>query len=305
MSDFLKTFSFDNLTFGEIAMVIVILFAILAFFRGVFKQLLGMLCLLCGAAIGFFVFKEHDSALSPVLGDSSPRTVLIASVMAGLVVYGILRLLMNLLVGTALFAALAGLLGKGGGVGFAGAIASIIPSSVMIWVTAMIARLTGAIGDFEQTQDFVRAGEGAAQKQAPWVARLGESIDSGALGKFFSTTDPIASTAHRNLAYALLLYEDQEAWARLAGDGRTFGIVKSPQIHGLLARDDIREMIANGQYDALLNSEVVAAASKNPSFHDLLEEIDFRPIVEDALFEPAPEDIPKARPVRRRGRLRN
>ena len=62
-------------------------------------------------------------------------------------------------------------------------------------------------------------------------------------------------------------------------------------------------MIAKGQYDALLNSEVVAVASENPSIHDLLEEIDFRPIVQDALFEPAPENIPKARPVRRRGRV--
>ena len=200
MSDFFKAFSLSNLTFGEIAMVIIILFAILAFFRGVFKQILGMICVLTGAAVGFFVFKSHDTTLAPVLGDSSANTVLIASVTSGVVVYGILRLLMNLVVGTALFAAVAGVLGKGGGVGFAGALASLIPSSVLIWVTAMIARLTGAVGDLEQTQDSVRAAEGFAQKSAPWIARLSDSVDTGALGEFFSLTDPVATTAHRRLA---------------------------------------------------------------------------------------------------------
>ena len=112
MSDIFESLSLENLTFTEIAIGIVIICAILAFFRGVLRQILGMICLLIGAASGFYIFKSYGEHLAPHFGETSARTVLMVSILGGLVIYGLLRLLVNMLLGTALFVAFAGLFGN-------------------------------------------------------------------------------------------------------------------------------------------------------------------------------------------------
>ena len=244
-----------------------------------------MICMLIGAAVGFYLFKSYDTAIAPHFGTTTAQNVMLISIATGAVVYVLLRLLVNMMIGTALFVGFASLFGKGGGVGIVGALVSLVPSAVLVWITAMVARLTGAVGDLEFTKEAVLLEEGTLKPDVSFAADLADWFDQGKLAGFFDSTDPVATSNHRKLARLLLIFQDQQAWSRLQSDPRTFWLAKSPVINDLIAREDIQEMIANGRHDALLNSKLVAEAAKDPSLKEALEETDLRSIVDDVLYK--------------------
>ena len=149
----------------------------------------------------------------------------------------------------------------------------------------MIARLTSAVGDLQQTENAILSAEGTVKSELSFFERVADQAEQWRLGNFFDFTDPVATSNHRKLARLLLVFQDERAWNRLQNDPRTFWLAKSPVINDLIAREDIQQMIAEGRHDALLNSKAVADAAKDATLKDALEETDLRTIVDDVLYQ--------------------
>ena len=275
-----------DFSFKTLAVALVILFAIKAFVKGVFRQVWGMFCLALGGVAGYFIFQNGSEWLSGIIEHPSGNTVLGASIAGGGAVWmggkGIVHKIYTGLTETGSERTMTGRL--------AGAVFSIAPTSFLVWFLATVLRLTGSMSEMSHLDSAVRAEDGTPAAEIGWVAQLRQELDRGWFGDLLKKTDPFTTEAGRQLASLLVLYNDSEAWARLkASHPEIAKLLDNEKVQRVLNDKEVRNSVAFSQHASLLLEPDVQKAARDPEVARQLTFLNIQETAEDVLYAPAPE----------------
>ena len=276
MPDLSSLFSVDHLL-PTSGWGILVAFMMLAFVRGIAKQMLGMVCLILGFIAGYIVFKNSPPYLTKWLGSVPPNAVIISSILGGIIVHQIARRL------------LANVVQPGAGVPssqgmrFQSAGLSILPACVLIWVLAMGVRWTGAMSQMKFIDEGIRADKTSLLQDSPLFARLQHSLTTGWIGNILNRTDPISSTEASALCSLLLIQRDPDSWQRLHRDPNARAIIQHPAVQHLLRDKDWTKPASFQNYAELITLPDLTTALKDPALVAQLQKINIEQTARQAI----------------------
>ena len=276
MPDFGSLFSVDHLlpTSGG---GILAAFMMLAFVRGIAKQMLGMVCLILGFIAGYMVFKNAPPYLTKWFGTVPPNAVIISSIIGGGIVHQIARRLLANVVQPGAGAP------SSQGMRFQSAGLSIIPASVLIWVLAMGVRWTGAMSQMKFIDEGIRADKTSLLQDSPLFARLQHSLTTGWMGNVLNRTDPVSSTEASALCSLLLIQRDADSWQRLHRDPQARAILQHPAVQRLMRDKDWSKPASFQSYAELITLPDLATALKDPALVAQLQKINIEQTARQAI----------------------
>ena len=258
MSDLIPT----ELTFTTVAAAIAVLLAIKAFITGVLRQIWGMLCLAGGCVAGYFIFQNGNEWLGKVIDHPSGNLVLGTSIAGGTAVWlggkGLVHKIYK------------GITDSGGKERtmtgrLVGAVVSLAPTSVLVWVIATVLRLSGSLSEMSHIDSAVRATDGTPAQEVGMVAKLRRELDQGWLGDVLKKTDPFTTEAGHQLASLLVLYKDADAWARLKHSHPDIAkLLDNEKVRRALNDKQVRNSVAFGEHASLLVEPEIVEAAKDP-----------------------------------------
>lgn len=270
-------------SFTSLALILFAIIAAAAFARGILRLVFATIALGIGAGAAYYVYGKAPSLIS------SPRAILVVSILAGLVTFIAARyLILNVL--------LRPVLGKHRGAsGGLGALLSLLPAAFLIWVLATGFRLTGTVMAMEQFGNNVTVAEGE-QIHEGLLAHWRRAMDSDQLARLLAKIDPFVQQGKAVLVGFLISTRDPAAPGQLAdADAAAAAIINSPVMQDLSNDPQIRRLIEEGEYVALLQHPKVRQASRESTLADHLEAIDVGGRLENSLYSGGSGQQPRVR----------
>jgi len=262
-----------------------IMMALLGYFRGVVKQFLTLLSAVVGFGSGWWVFRNLPGFLSESgLSDMSATTLYGASALAGLVSFGLLRVVTSWIGNLfGILGVVGKVFGKGGGKGLIGAVASLIPSSALVMLTGSALRFGGTVEDLDSTAEVLRDDSGVTERSPGLLSGLSDSIERTRVGSFLSKKDPTQDERVYKLGELLLLSGDPDVWAKLANRPDTGPAMHLPAVSALFDNENVRRAIQARDGAFLINhASVREVATRNPA-RSVLDGINISKVVSEVL----------------------
>jgi hypothetical protein len=149
--------------------------------------------------------------------------------------------------------------------------------------------------EMEQFGDNVTVAEGE-QIQQGWLAHWRSAMDNDSLARLLAKVDPLLQQGKAVLVGFLISTRDPAAPGQLAdADADAAAIINSPTMQDLSKDPEIRNLIEEGKYIALLQHPKVRQATRDSSLADQLKSIDIDGKLEKALFSGGSGEQPKVR----------
>jgi len=270
-------FSGGSLTTG--GMVLVAFLAGLAFARGIFRQMLTMISLCVSVLAGLYIFRHRAEVFGAYGANMSTDTLLIMSGAAALLTFFLARALINVVAGFGLLAFLANITGWKAG------LLSLLPSGVMVWLSAMVLRLVGSVYGLENAS-IQQTGNGVKSEFGAWVEQLAQKIDRSSVGRFAEKLDPYDFRATANLSRLLILWPDGRVWQQIAAKGpQTAQALNHPDIIALGKDEKVRQAIDRQDFAGLMQLPQVVKTAGNPELEPFLKGLALEQAMDSIVYQ--------------------
>ena len=243
---------------GSITSVLVI-GAVLGFFRGVIRQILwvGSLC-----AGGFFTYWCHHKFGE--MGFPPGRALHIASGAAGIVSYWVVRKLSGWIV----------LLKSLELTGAGGMLAGLVPSGALVWLAGIGLRWFGAQDHLAAVATEVKHPGAGLEAESLWSEAM-HALDGSVLGRVVGWLDPVTPNSHVNLA-KLIVIADAKSARGFENDPALSKLLQHPKVQSLRKNERVRLLVAHDDYVALLYDRDMNAALADADFKKEVESLHFK-----------------------------
>lgn len=246
-------------------MVAVAFLAGLAVARGVVSQVLGMLSLGAAVLASMYVFRHRADMFGAYASNMSTDTLLMVSGAAGLLTFFVARGVINIIAGFGLVSFLASMTGWKAG------LISLLPSGVLVWLSAMVLRLVGSVYGLENAA-IEQGAKGEKSDLGAWVEQFAQKLDRTSIGKLTEQLDPYDVRATANLARLLILWPDGRVWQQLAARGpETANALNHAEIAALGRDEKVRQAIDRQDFAGLMMLPQVERAAANPQLEPFLK----------------------------------
>ena len=247
--------------------VAVVLLAGYAVARGVLSQLMRMLSMISAVLVAMYVFRNRADMFGSIAANMSTDTLLMVSAAAGLLTFFLARGLINIVVGFGLVSFLASMTGWKAG------LISLIPSSVLVWLSAMVVRLVGSVYGVENAA-VEKGATGSKSDLGAWVEQLAQMIDHSSIGALTEQLDPYDLRVTSNLARLLILWPDNGVWEKIAARSpESEAALNHPEIVALGRDEKVRQAIDRQNFAGLLQLPQVVKAARNPQLRPFLKDL--------------------------------
>lgn len=272
-----RTFSGGSMTTG--GLVLVAFLAGLAFARGIVKQMLLMVSLGVSVLAGLYIFQHRAEVFGAYGSTMSTNTLLIMSGAAAMLTFFLVRALVNLIAGFGLLAFLANITGWQAG------LLSLLPSGIMVWLSAMVLRLVGSVYGLENAS-IQQSGKGETSDFGAWVEQLAQKIDRTSVGRLVEKLDPYDLRATANLARLLILWPDGRVWQQIAAKGPdTAKALNHPEIAALGRDEKVRQAIQRQDFAGLMQLPQVVKAASNPELEPFLKGLALEQAMDNIVYQ--------------------
>lgn len=264
---------------GAWGMVAVAFIAGLAVARGVVSQVLSMLSIGSAVLAAMYVFRHRADLFGTYASSMSTDTLLMVSGAAGLLAFFIARAVVNLLAGFGLVGFLASMTGWKAG------LISLLPSGVLVWLSAMVLRLVGSVYGLENAA-IEQGAKGAKSDLGAWIEQLAQKIDRTSVGKLTEQLDPYDVRATANLARLLILWPDGRVWQQLAARGPdAANALNHPDIATLGRDEKVRQAIDRGDFAGLMQLPQVERTASNPQLEPFLKGLALEEAMDSVVYK--------------------
>lgn len=254
----------------------------LAFSNGVLKQLLNMICVAVGVSVAWYCFKHRADVYGSSAASMGTDRLVGFSAVAGVIAYAICRVLVQVLSMFGIFGILGGLSG------WRGMALSVIPSSFLLWVSAMALRLVGNLYGMEGVASVGREGTRIQNTFGDWVNQARRMIEQSSIGGVVTNLDPFSMRPTANLARLLIVWPDKKLWPQLAANAKTGKIYAHPKV-GELGRDTkVRAAIEKKDFAGLMQMKEVEAVAAYPDLNPLLSDVGLEDAMDLIIYGRAP-----------------
>ncbi|MCW0219974.1 MAG: hypothetical protein OJI67_16740, partial [Prosthecobacter sp.] len=209
----------------------------------------------------------------------STNTLLIMSGAAAMLTFFLVRALVNLIAGFGLLAFLANITGWQAG------LLSLLPSGIMVWLSAMVLRLVGSVYGLENAS-IQQSGKGETSDFGAWVEQLAQKIDRTSVGRLVEKLDPYDLRATANLARLLILWPDGRVWQQIAAKGPdTAKALNHPEIAALGRDEKVRQAIQRQDFAGLMQLPQVVKAASNPELEPFLKGLALEQAMDNIVYQ--------------------
>jgi hypothetical protein len=272
-----RTLSGGSMTTG--GLVLVAFLAGLAFARGIVKQMLLMVSLGVSVLAGLYIFQHRAEVFGAYGSTMSTNTLLIMSGAAAMLTFFLVRALVNIIAGFGLLAFLANITGWQAG------LLSLLPSGIMVWLSAMVLRLVGSVYGLENAS-IQQSGKGEKSDFGAWVEQLAQKIDRTSVGRLVEKLDPYDLRATANLARLLILWPDGRVWQQIAAKGpETAKALNHPEIAALGRDEKVRQAIQRQDFAGLMQLPQVVKAASNPELEPFLKGLALEQAMDNIVYQ--------------------
>lgn len=269
-----------GVSFGTLALAVIVVYAVRGFFRGVARLAFGMASLAAGGWVGHQFFLNGRDWLTSLLGEPpGTRTVLYAAWAAGGFTYAALGLL-----GRNLGNRLAGSGKALGPARLAGALLSLIPSTFLVGLAAVFIHWTGLVADLDATDRSVTAPDGSSKPDAGFLVRAREAVLGSWVGRALKRLTGSDGEQVDRLSRLLLVAKDIDAWEQLRSHPEVAAILDDPKVRALLERDSVRRSLETSDLSRLVTDDGMVAAARDPEVASRLRGIPVAELVNESLF---------------------
>jgi hypothetical protein len=259
--------------------------AALAFANGALKQVLGMVCMACGVTAAWYVFSNRTEVFGPAASSMANDRLLMFAGGAGLLAYGIARLLLGLF---SMFGLLKVL---GSFAGWKGAMLSMIPSAFLLWSASMTLRVVGNAYGVEGASKVANEGQKIQSYFGDAVNQARSVMDRSVLGSIAARVDPFGMRATANLAKLLMVWPDQRLWMQM---------VQNPKIKSIFSHPRILEVGKDAAVRSAIEKKDFAGLIQLPQVGRLAMHQDIEPLLTDASVEETMDKVVYARTAARK-----
>lgn len=272
-----RAFSGNSMTAG--GMVLVAFLAGLAFAKGIVQQVLTMLSLAASVMAGIYIFRHRADVFGAYGSNMSTDTLLVMSGAAALLTFFLVRAVINLVAGFGLLAFLSSFTGWKAG------LLSLLPSGVMVWLSAMVLRLVGSVYGLENAS-IQQTGKGQPSDFGAWVQQLAQKVDRTSVGRFAEKLDPYDFRATANLSRLLILWPDGRVWNQLAAKGgQAAQSLNHPEIVKLGDDPKVRQAIDRQDFAGLMQLPQVLKVASIPELQDFLKGLALEQAMDDIVYK--------------------
>lgn len=272
-----RAFSGNSMTAG--GMVLVAFLAGLAFAKGIVQQVLTMLSLAASVMAGIYIFRHRADVFGAYGSNMSTDTLLIMSGAAALLTFFLMRAVINVVAGFGLLAFLSSFTGWKAG------LLSLLPSGVMVWLSAMVLRLVGSVYGLENAS-IQQTGKGQPSDFGAWVQQLAQKVDRTSVGRFAEKLDPYDFRATANLSRLLILWPDGRVWNQLAAKGgQAAQSLNHPEIVKLGDDPKVRQAIDRQDFAGLMQLPQVLRVASLPELQDFLKGLALEQAMDDIVYK--------------------
>jgi len=280
-----------------LALLVIVGFAASAWKYGVTHQMSGVLSSCGGIIVGMLCFTKTPKLIESWSGLSlSNMLIVVLSFVIGLIAFFILKLIFHAVL-TAIFNADSPLHHLSAG--FGGALASLIPSLVLLAVLATGIRMTGTLMELRNLQHVTRA-ETYFSKNTypkwPFLTRCRDEIEKiPLLARTFDMADPISKREVRNLTALLIASKNQEFVAHFQTTSKTSSIVDSEAFQEAGDDEDVRKINDANNRPGLLMNSVIQNQARSTSIRSELRDLDIIEVIDSYLLSPGKLEAATAR----------
>ncbi|HEY1082061.1 MAG TPA: hypothetical protein VGE29_07355 [Prosthecobacter sp.] len=272
-----RTFTGNGMTAG--GLVLVAFLAGLAFAKGLVQQVLMMVSLGVSVLAGLYIFRHRAEVFGAYGSNMSTDTLLLMSGAASLLTFFLVRAVINVVAGFGLLAFLGSITGWKAG------LLSLLPSGVLVWLSAMVLRLVGSVYGLENAA-AQQTGKGEKSEFGAWIEQLAQKVDRTSVGQFAERLDPYDFRATANLARLLILWPDGRVWQQIASKGPdTAKALNHPAIAELGRDPKVRQAIERQDFAGLMQLPKVLETASNPDLEPFLKGLALEQAMDSIVYQ--------------------
>ena len=255
----------DTGTYGVIG-VILLVFAVAGFFRGLIQTTLGILCLSIAAYCAYRVHQRAYELITPWIEDPQPWLCWTVAAAAGLLAFIVCRFLFRFLIDPFNVSKT----GQRIGFGFPAAVITSCVGLAFIWMCMVGVRYLGCVAELQQTSAGIRTEEPQAstpqithERVLPWLIAARQSLDQSSLGSWHLRTDPFHLEDRLKLSRLLLYFHDTHSRHSMLTKPEFLAIINQTAFLNLAHDPNIKKTAQSDYPVALLSSKIVTLALKD------------------------------------------
>lgn len=281
-------FNIYDIGLGGVILVIIVLFMLVGFVKGLVRMFFGLVALAAGGLAAYWGFQRGDAIAGYMIADPDPWMAGAVGAILGLAVFFTARAIFNMVARPTKVIdgkkknspGFGGLLGIVGGLAFAAFLISGI-------------RYLGTVSELAWLkQSLAEEGKVTKLPQPPLVG-LRNAIDSTTPGSMHRDFDFLNNTARAQLAKLRIMADNKYAISMATGDANAMKAIEQHDIRSFLndrGNDKVGAYIEENKFSHLLANEKIVAVCEVPEAAEVLVPLD---LIKVLGMEPEKKKKPK------------
>lgn len=269
---------------GTICLVLLLL-ALVGFFKGFIRMLLGILCLV---AAGYSGYWTHVNALElfGIPASQSPTWLpWFISIASGLITYATSHYLCNFVIDPFNTSKT----GRRIGFGMPAALITLCIGIVTIWLLLAAIRFGGSVAELEQFRLSVEGEDrqssiqvNTKQLSIPILIKAKNMVDTSTGGAWHLRKDPFYTPGKITLCKVLILYHHAPSKTKMLKTPSLVALLNHPTFLEIAHQQDVKRATISQQVSKLYSSQRVTSALSNKEFLDLVVNLDASALIIEA-----------------------
>ncbi|MES2708646.1 MAG: hypothetical protein V4726_18775 [Verrucomicrobiota bacterium] len=177
---------------------------------------------------------------------------------------------------------------SGGGSRAKAGIFSLVPALLVLWCMAMAIRWGGAVSRMKWVENSANNPHPANTIELPLLAKLRDSLSTGALGDALDYVDPLHSRETSTLGAILALRHSDTAWKNLMAQPQMAELSRQAVLQHLLRDNNVLHALSFSHYSELLTMPEVTEALGSPAVRDALRSLPVNDLIRASIRGDAP-----------------
>ena len=261
--------SLSDLGVTGIICLVVLVFTVIGFLKGLIRTALAMVCLATSGYAALWA-NEHTSQLTIPWADApTPWLPKIAALVTGIIVFCTLRYIFKFIVNPFNNSDT----GKRFGFGLSAALVCLLIGIVILWGVFTGIRYKGGLSEIRHTRHLAMRDKNSNDTAVsePWILSTKRSLDSWSAGRWQRKTDPFHTPGQLKLCRLLIMYQNT---------GMRVKMLTHAEIHRVLNNPVFIKLAFDKSLQEILQSSTPKVILRNPQILEILAD---KRLVDDIL----------------------
>ncbi|NNC86915.1 MAG: CvpA family protein [Akkermansiaceae bacterium] len=265
--------------------IVVLLFVVIGFTKGMVRMFFGFLSLAAAGLAAYWGFQRGASVAALAVSDPDPWMAGAVGIIMGLGIFFAARALFGLIL-----APVKVVDGKKKNLAAPGGFLGLLAGIVFVWFAFSGLRYVGSLSELKRLRDSLADGK-VTEVAEPLAVKIKKIIDNSVPGRVHKRIDFLNDEACCTLAKLQILVQNKAAISLAARDSELRKNFAQPQIRGMLeSSPELNDFIREGQFSQLLESAKIREVAQHPEARAILTAAD----IEVALGLTTPAEGPVA-----------